>query len=343
MTVQNNLSTDAQRALDTAVLQHLFDPNVAMIDVGYRIRDRRGHRLHVDETCVRVHVHQKLRGEAFAAFAAQYPERVVDAKRLDFPVDVPEATYSVQPWWPWYWQPPLNPRTRAFNPLVGGISVSNGLLTGSGTLGGLVQDRVTGDAMILSNWHVLVGGWHVFPDTPIYQPGTGDAGGPAHTVAHLSRDGMSQHLDAAVALVDGTRPLINEQHKIGPVCGAGNPMLGQTVYKSGRTTGVTYGIVSGIDGYLTMYYGGVRRVIRHTIHISQMPTGGQVSAPGDSGSWWLDVVTNCAIGLHFAGSNDPEFGVAMAMPQVLDALDVEIVPELLPERNVAGSLERYEV
>jgi endonuclease G len=52
--------------------------------------------------------------------------------------------------------------------------------------------------------------------------------------------------------------------------------------------------------------------------------GGEVSRPGDSGSWWLNTVTKEAIGLHFAGSDMPERALALNMPSVLDALNVEI-------------------
>ena len=52
--------------------------------------------------------------------------------------------------------------------------------------------------------------------------------------------------------------------------------------------------------------------------------GGEVSMPGDSGSWWLDAETREAIGLHFAGSDIPERALALNMQPVLDALGVEI-------------------
>ena len=65
---------------------------------------------------------------------------------------------------------------------------------GDGTLGGMVIDRETGAKMILSNWHVLVGLWHARPGWPIYQPGQGDGGTTADTVARLSRDAMEPTL-----------------------------------------------------------------------------------------------------------------------------------------------------
>lgn len=60
------------------------------------------------------------------------------------------------------------------------------------------------------------------------------------------------------------------------------------------------------------------------MHIAQLPGGFDVSGPGDSGSSWIDPGTNQAVGLHFAGSNVPEYGLALSMPQVLDALQVDL-------------------
>ena len=91
---------EAQNALNRAVMQHLFDPNVSLIDLGWRIRDTQAYQIE-DELCIRVHVRQKLRAEAFEAFAARYPERVVDSARIGFSVDVPGVSYSIQPW-PWW-------------------------------------------------------------------------------------------------------------------------------------------------------------------------------------------------------------------------------------------------
>lgn len=331
MALSTDIPQQAGQALNRAVLLHLFDPNVSLIDLGLRVRDTRGQRVE-DEFCVRVHVRKKLYAEDFEVFARRYPQRVVDAKQIGFAVDVPEASYAIQPWTWWFGDSTTmsSPRGRIFNPLQGGISISNALKYGYGTLGGKVVDRKTGAEMILSNWHVLVGSWSAWPDLAIYQPGRADGGYAEHTVARVTRHAMDQFIDAAVAELTGDRPLLNNQLDIGPVRGVGAPMIGQNVTKSGRCSGVTNGIITGIEGRQAMYYSGVRRVIRHIVHIAQSPEGGQISAAGDSGSWWLEETSHNAIGLHFAGSNVPEYGLAIAMPQVLDALNVDIATQIGP-------------
>ena len=50
---------------------------------------------------------------------------------------------------------------------------------------------------------------------------------------------------------------------------------------------------------------------------------------------WLDAATDSAVGLHFAGSNFPERGLAIDLPSVLEALEVDLVVERpAPERRV---------
>jgi endonuclease G len=160
----------------------------------------------------------------------------------------------------------------------------------------------------------------------IYQPARAVWNGPNQRVAQLSRHAMGQGLDAAVARMTGDRPIINHQHELGPVNGVTQPERGLRVVKSGRTTGVTYGVITGVDGYRVENYDGRRQVIRNIIHIAQSPEGGAVSSAGDSGSIWMEHGANRAVGLHFAGSDTPEYGLALAMPQVLDALQVTLAP-----------------
>jgi endonuclease G len=136
---------------------------------------------------------------------------------------------------------------------------------------------------------------------------------------------MREGIDAAVAELTGARPIINDQLDLGLVSGVTAPTLDMRVIKSGRTSEVTHGIITGVEGVRTIPYGGFDRIVRHVVHIAQAPEGGQVSAGGDSGSWWLEEGTNKVVGLHFAGDNFPAYGLAIAIPQVLDALNVDVV------------------
>jgi endonuclease G len=152
-----------------------------------------------------------------------------------------------------------------------------------------------------------------------------DGGTSLDTVATLTRDAMSVNLDAAAASLNDSRRLVNDQLDLEPVAGVSPAELGMQVVKSGRTSGVTYGRVTAVEGIARMRYGFLERIIRHIVTIEPRLDFETVSAPGDSGSWWLDQVTGRAIGLHFAGSNFPERGLALDMPAVLDALNVDLV------------------
>ena len=134
----------------------IYDPNVRLIDLGWRERDG---MLVEGELCIRIHVVDKLpEGPMLEAAMTEGVTRGAIPEAIGgFPVDVPQGNYKLHGWW----QPPIEPRASRFMPMQGGISVANGRIRGYGTLGGLVIDRETGAKMLLSNWHVLVGVWEI--------------------------------------------------------------------------------------------------------------------------------------------------------------------------------------
>jgi endonuclease G len=312
-------------ALGEAVRDWIYDPNVTFIDYGWR---ERGGTLVEDELCIRAHVVDKIApGPTLEAATRQGMTRgPIPSMIAGIPVDVPRGTYRLQQWW-WTggWQRPTDPRASRTDPMQGGISISNAYQNAYGTLGGAVEDSKTGDRMILSNWHVLAGVWHARPGWPIYQPGRLDGGSRADMVAKLSRGAMSSSLDAAVAELSGSRPLVNDQLGLEPVRGVGWAQLGMEVIKSGRRTGITYGIVTGVEGTVRMNYSGVNRLIRNVVTIEPRMARAQVSAGGDSGSLWLEEETLHAVGLHFAGGDDPERALAIDIQPILDTLNVRMV------------------
>jgi hypothetical protein len=321
--ILTDIPDEVQRAADQASLLYLHYPNVSLIDIGWRIRDTEGYAVE-PELCVRVHLRRKLRGEAFRVFAKRYPNRVINPDLIGFSVDLP-GDVNYQPhlmtgFSPAFFHHPII----TTETMRGGISISNPLMVSAGTLGGLVKDRQSHDDMILSNWHVLCCPWADWDDLPVYQPGRLDGGYRPHTVAYLTRHAMDQNLDAAVATLTGARKLINDQRGLGMVTGIASPCLGMQVTKSGRTTGLTTGIIDGLGGRRIFNYFGFSRMVREHIHIIPTTGDGQVSAPGDSGAFWLEESTRRAVGLHFGGNNYPEYGLAFSIPEVLDALQVEM-------------------
>ena len=324
-------------ALHKAVSSYLFDPErkINLIDFGQRERD--GRKME-DQVAIRFHVDEKI--PPFQLEAMGRPE--IPPTLDGFQTDVLVGAYRPQQWAWWWnsWQShqPTNYRARRADPLRGGLSISDEYHNAYGTLGGLVEDRDEGYMMILSNWHVLAAEWWARPGQRIYQPGRRDGGLHQDAVATLERDAMAVNLDAAVARLNGQRHCINEQVELGSVSGVGWAELGMEVMKSGRGSGRTYGAVTGIEGIVRIGYSGVSRLIRHVVTIE--PLNGEVSRPGDSGSWWLDRATNWVVGLHFAGGNSPERGLAMDIQPVLDALNVNVVTRSAT-REVTRSREAF--
>lgn len=314
-----------RRATREAARRYIYDPNVVYIDFGWR--EHAGQLLEAEPPCIRVHVEKKFRGPALeAAMDRGVTREEIRGPILDYDVDIPQGVFRAG-WWSWGGGPrqPANPRAGRVTPMQGGISVSNAYRNIYGTLGGLVTDRETGNPMILSNFHVLVSGWYARAGQPIYQPGRGDGGNAADTVARLSRHAMASNLDAAVAELTGSRKLINDQFGLAPVTGVAWAQVGMNVVKSGRTTDVTHGRVTGVEGIAKLYYSGVYRLIRNVIKIEPR-VGPDVSAGGDSGSFWLEEETKNVVGLHFARGKDSDTdGLAIDIQPILDALKVDVV------------------
>ena len=75
------------------------------------------------------------------------PNLVIDKTKIPFLVDIIEASYPLHQFW---WTPaPADPRTLERDPLQGGVPFSGEWIFGSGTLGGIVEDRETHEKMIL--------------------------------------------------------------------------------------------------------------------------------------------------------------------------------------------------
>ncbi|MGH9835154.1 MAG: hypothetical protein ACRD9Y_19205, partial [Blastocatellia bacterium] len=313
---------------------------VGLIDFGLPIHNQ---QIVEDDAAIRFHVYKKYQGLALEA-AIESGETRRDLRRpitvggFRFNTNVIEATYqphqlrSRRGWRP---QPSqADPRASRQDKLRGGVSISDEFHNTYGTLGGLVVDRANGDPMILSNWHVLVADWRARVGQSIYQPGRLDGGSSADVVAALTRDAMSANLDAAVAKLTGARQLVNDQVGLGPVQGLTEAKPGMEVVKSGRRTGVTYGRVTGVEGIAMINYGSLDRIIRNVVTIDPRVSDGEVSGPGDSGSLWLEASTMQAVGLHFAGSNAPERGLALDIEAVLTALNVALViSDAQPQRS----------
>ena len=307
-------------ALAKAVALHIDDPNVSLIDLGFRCGNTLG-KPAAPELVVRVHVRRKLKGREFEMFAAHQPHRVIDGSRISFPVEIRQTIFrlhrSLQ-------LEPAEGRTHS-RELCGGMRIMNASDSGSGTLGGWVCERESGEDMILSAWHVLASPWHKAGGQILHRPSL-PAKSTGEEIATFARHALRADLDAAVARLNDRRAIRNQQLGIGAVRGLSWPVLGAKVIKSGAGSGVTTGTIVGVEGQAMQNFAGIRRLIRHIIQIAP-ESNGTLSDYGDSGAWWLERDTLEAVALHFAGNQHARLALALDMPAILEALNLELISE----------------
>jgi hypothetical protein len=221
-------------------------------------------------------------------------------------------------------------------PLVGGTSVSAyvtkgaGIYLYAGTLG-----MVTYDNKILSNAHVIAMNPETYEfldiGTPVIQPGTADGGRLNNQVGALEAyipinfsPGSKNYADAAIGSIDGgVNASPGEQF-----CETGDYWIegwaevstGDTVRKSGRSTGVTTGEVLYTNVSVTVNYGSKSAYFVDQIVVTQ--DNWSFASPGDSGS---AVDKNGKfVGLLFAGSADS--AVICKADYIINGLGIAVEP-----------------
>jgi hypothetical protein len=224
-------------------------------------------------------------------------------------------------------------------PLLIGCSAGHVDVT-AGTVGGFVRRK--DGIFALSNNHVFANEDRAPPADPVIQPGILDGGqAPRDTFGELGptvrlTPNAVNRVDAALATLESVRhceaTLLRgirgrDQHLKG--VRVTDDVLGATVFKIGRTSGVTQGVVSAteIDHVFVDYNMGPLE-FDDQIEIRGI-NGIPFSAGGDSGALIVDEDSQ-AVGLLFAGrdaGSAEEAGLTYAHPirNVLTALDAELV------------------
>lgn len=313
-------------------VRYLEDHNVNSVGIGYKVTKGRITRI----LCVQYTVDQKPEIDMPQALERLGTKRIpkeITMGALTLPTDVIERKYHVH-----YTVLPErmdHDRKRRMEVMRPGISVAN-VRESAGTLGCFVKDRASGELMMLSNWHVFNG-----PDgrigDPIAQPGPHDDNSDveANHVGVLVRSYLGLGGDCALASVLG-RPFTTDLLGLDVTpTRLGEPELDDKVAKSGRTTGVTYGVVRRIHVTTKINYGGATGIQRvggfeYGPDPDRPSTDGEVSSPGDSGSLLMfcdarGKATDVAAGLHFAGEgigSTDEHGVACNIDSVFRKLNI---------------------
>ncbi|MCP4182437.1 MAG: hypothetical protein GY761_03860 [Hyphomicrobiales bacterium] len=321
-------------AMKAAIKRFSHRSNVTGFDIGYQwTKDEP-----TKELCVRVHVEQKIPTSELESTEVFPPD--IDG----IPLDVIQGAYKIN-----RATTPADHQAR-INMLMGGVSCGRPI-SGTGTIGAIVIDNVTGRPAILSNWHVLVGAQGQIGD-PIVQPGPDDKKPePEDIVAELNRSILGLSGDAAIALLTGARnwlPISYGSYHAPQAIR--DSRLGEVLEKSGRTTGQTRARVDGEGIYRIEYEVRPGKYELRDITGFKLvpetpgnPNNDELSKPGDSGSVWINPNSNDAVGLHFAGETNSnpaaEHAIACNMSAVTEELNIRMAnfDDLLAAAENTGS------
>jgi endonuclease G, mitochondrial len=324
----------ADAALTEALRRHirakggdyLRDPNITSVGVGRKNGN--------GPVCLQFTVGEKGDSAIEALGSERIPPTIlIDGKAI--PTDVIERSY--RPSFDIVAIESLDDRKTRMDPIRPGISVAH-VNEAAGTIGLIVFDRATGAPCILSNWHVLHGNDGAIDDA-IVQPGPFDDNNVAgNFTGNLLRSHLGAAGDCALARIR-TREFDRSVYELDvtPIRMA-RVELDDKVIKSGRTTGITRGIVRRVDVLARIDYefpAGVQDIGCFEIGVdpASAPPDGEISMPGDSGSAWLIVergrATNVFAGLHFAGetgTSSDEHALACYPSSVQKKLDFVLEP-----------------
>lgn len=228
-----------------------------------------------------------------------------------------------------------------YAPVCGGISISNTVSESSGTLGGVFHDDTNNVLCGLTNFHVLAAGdTPMVPDTYVVHPSSEDGGltDAAGRIGKTTRWQIDEWADAAIFTLTKQAALsMLTSHVV--LSGTAVPELGDTLEKSGRSTGITEGEVT-YSGLVLIDYTeyGYGEIIMNMVGISPLSDPDEeIAAGGDSGAVWYDQTTHEGKGLHTAHMTDPYLALAAILPYVLEDLNCSVVTPDEIEHALSGS------
>ncbi|MFD7445921.1 DNA/RNA non-specific endonuclease [Streptomyces sp. NPDC059909] len=320
---------------------YLADPNVTSIGIGYRQKDDET----VKELTLQFTVDVKTsEPEVLEALGTTELPEAIEVDGVEVPTDVIQRSYTTQFRVVAEAQSPI--RKQRLDPILPGASVGH-VEVSAGTIGCIVFDRNDATPYVLSNWHVLHGPDGALGET-VVQPGPHDDNRiTLNRLGILKRSHLGMAGDCAVATIED-RQFSREILELGVAPeDLGEPELGDKVIKSGRTTGVTHGVVRRIDTLAKIDYGeGVGEQIIGCFEIGidpdNPPADDEVSRGGDSGSVWMFKAGNgrpskVLAGLHFggeSGDNPDEHALACLPRSVFEKLEISLTPPSVEEAEL---------
>lgn len=327
---QDKLIDSLKQYIRTRGPDLLEDPNVSSVGIGHKIKNgTRGKQVALQFT-----VKSKAEPEALEALGTTRIPSSITVDGMEVPTDVIERSY--QPHFRVVAEVEKPERKTRLEPIVPGVSVG-GVTVSAGTIGCIVFDKADGTPYVLSNWHVLQGAEGQLGEE-VVQPGKFDDNRISRNhLGVLRRSHLGPAGDCAVATIDEGRAFDPKILELGVTPQElGEPDLGDKVIKSGRTTGVTHGIVRRIHTMAKIDYEG--DVGEKTIGCFEIgpdtenpAADHQISMGGDSGSVWLfkqnGRTSKVIAGLHFGGESAGEVddhALACLSSSVFEKLDITL-------------------
>ncbi len=339
------LMKDLRNFIRTEGSKYLKDHNVSSIGIGYRIKDGKPTK----EIAIQFTVRQKAATDMLESLKTEaLPETIMVGGKI-IPTNVIQREFTAD--YRLVQEAVTADRKKRLDPIAAGASVSH-ICETAGTIGCIVYDKHDGTPYILTNWHVIQGSNGRIGDE-VVQPGPFDDNRThLNRLGKLTRSHLGAAGDCAVATIEDrkfTNEIIDINVKPEKL---GEPELGDKVIKSGRTTGITHGIVTRIDTITKLNYGGTvgeQEIGGFEIGLDpdNLPDNGEVSMGGDSGSVWLfksnsGATTNVIAGLHFAGEgpgNPNEYAIACYPRSVFTKLEISLQP---PVESLQKSCRGYD-
>jgi endonuclease G, mitochondrial len=320
----------------------LLDKNISSVGIGYKQKNGSPTK----ELAIQFTVNKKVATDLLESLDTKEIPKSIMVDGVEFQTDVLERSYSKA--FKIVAEEIGSIRKTRVDPIMPGVSVAN-IKISAGTIGCIVFDRETGAPYILSNWHVLHGPEGNLGDT-IVQPGPHDDNRvQLNQIGKLVRSHLGPAGDCAVASIEA-RAFKQEDFEIHiKPEKIGEPFLGDKVVKSGRTTGVTHGIITRINTIVKIDYGGT--IGEQSIggfeigpDENNLPGDGEISKGGDSGASWLFKSSNgkpskVMAGLHFAGEGSGElneYAIACYAQSIFEKLSITLTPpkQMLPAEAI---------
>jgi hypothetical protein len=228
------------------------------------------------------------------------------------------------------------------------VGVSIGPCRGSdtsincGTLGAIVLDNVTNAPLALGCGHAMScsnqGEGSEDATCYVTQPSLEDGGTcPASIIGELKKATIGNAVDCAVATIATATSSTDcyEVLNFQSLNGTGAASIGRSVYKFGRTTGVTYGTVDTVDLTIKLDFSQGQKLVTLSEQIGILVKEQQQEAAGDhlfvrrgdSGALVIDDNTHDVIGLLCGMDKSGIYGVANPIEQVMGALGVSMIGE----------------